>query len=548
MSILLLLACRAPTPAPPPPPPGDALYFALVDRFADGTPDAGASVDRADPQAWHGGDLAGLIQKVPWLRDQGYGAVWISPVTRARTEPIGEWGAYHGYWMLEPDTVEPRFGTMAELRALSDALHERDMALYLDIVVNHVGYGSPLVEQHPDWFHSHGDIQDWHDPEQVVTHDVHGLPDLAQENPAVAKWLTDAGLVWVREVEPDGFRVDALRHVPPGFLKAYGDTLRAASTRPSFQILGEVFDGNPARLRERAISDGLDSVFDFPLMYGIQQSALCADTDHQRLAANLFTERHLPERPAGTLQRLVTLLDNHDVPRIASVCRSPGPAVAFLYGVRGTPSVTWGTEVPLVGEHEPANRADMPWQSEMALGATLRGLNGLRSRWPALRSANQAIVSLTPDTIDVARWVDGETVRVVHHTRETPLDLDVSEAWLVRDTALEPWDGGPFAGTLLARLVQPAPFDTSPRETTVELGPVELSDGESLFVVGSAPEVGTWSAEGAVPATNGVARFTMPGGAASAVKIVVKGPSAERWSQAADVTVLAGGHANVVWE
>ncbi|MCB9677105.1 MAG: hypothetical protein H6737_18455 [Alphaproteobacteria bacterium] len=547
MTILLLLACRAPEPEIPPPARGDALYFALVDRFADGRPDAPGAVDRADPQAWHGGDLPGLVAKVPWLAEQGYGALWISPVTRARTEPIGEWGAYHGYWLYDPAEVEPRFGTTADLKALSDALHAQGMRLYLDVVVNHVGYDSPLVAAHPDWFHHGGDIEDWGDPDQVVGRDVHGLPDLAQENPEVEQWLVDAGLHWVTEVAPDGFRVDAVRHVPPGFLARYGDALKAKAG-PGFQILGEVFDGNPARLRERAISDRLDSVFDFPLMYGMKESAICAEADYQRLAANLFTARHMPDRPDGPLAPLVTLLDNHDVPRIAAVCRGPGPALAFLYGVQGTPSVTWGTEALANGAHEPENRADMPWDGELVLADALRQLNAIRARWPALREGGQAIAEMSPQRIRVVRWTADETVWVVHQAEAAPLEVEAAEGWVLTKTALEPWDGGPFAGTLLVRLAKAEPFDASPRETTVTVGPVELSEGEAIRVVGSAPEVGTWSAKDAVPVEDGAARFRMPGGTASAVKMVVVGANGERWSQAADVTVLAGGTVAIGWQ
>jgi len=548
VTLLLLLACKPPKTAAPPTPRGDALYFAMVDRFADGAPDAPGTTDVSDPQAWHGGDIAGLIERVPWLDAQGYGALWISPITRARTEPIGEWGAYHGYWMLEPDAVEPRFGTQAQLEELSAALHERGMGLYLDMVVNHLGYDSPRVEAHPDWFHHNGDINDWGDAKQVVEFDVHGLHDLAQELPEVADWLGAAGEHWVRTVRPNGFRIDAVRHVPPGFLAEYGDRMREAYGAPGFQLLGEVLDGNPSALAERARSDRLDSQFDFPLMYGIQQSGICGDADYQRVAANLFTERHLPTPPPGPLAPLVTLLDNHDVPRIASLCDQTGPALAFLYGVRGTPSITWGTEAGLDAAHEPENRADMPWGEPMPLQGALAGLNQLRARWPALRDGQQAVAELSPRSIRVVRWLPDQTVWVVHHRSLQPLELSPAEAWLLTDTTLEPWDGGPFAGTLLARLDHAEGFDTAPRVTTLRVGPVELVEDEKLYVVGSAPELGGWRADRAVPVTDSTAEIRMPGGTATAAKLVVVGSKSERWSQAQDVTVLAGGSVSVPWE
>ena len=63
----------------------DAIYFILVDRFDNGDRKNDGDADPSDPQAWHGGDLAGVTRRVPYLRDLGFGAVWLSPIAKART-------------------------------------------------------------------------------------------------------------------------------------------------------------------------------------------------------------------------------------------------------------------------------------------------------------------------------------------------------------------------------------------------------------------------------------------------------------------------------
>ena len=134
-----LFACRATAPGVEPMPPEpveavevtspaevrDVVYFVFVDRFADGRPDAPGTVDRSDPQAWHGGDLQGVIDRLDHLQDLGVGGVWLSPITQARTEKIDEWGAFHAYWVEDLGAVEPRLGTMDEARALSAELDRR---------------------------------------------------------------------------------------------------------------------------------------------------------------------------------------------------------------------------------------------------------------------------------------------------------------------------------------------------------------------------------------------------------------------------------------
>jgi len=176
-----------------------SIYFVMVDRFANGDRANDGDADPRDPHAFHGGDLKGLLSRLDWLQELGVDTVWLSPVYGMRTTKWHGYGAFHGYWTWELDTVEPRLGDEATLRQLSDELHRRDMKLVLDLVLNHVGPDAPLVSAKPDWFHHNGGITDWNDPVQLTTFDAHGLPDFATERPEVSKFLTDASRRWLRE-------------------------------------------------------------------------------------------------------------------------------------------------------------------------------------------------------------------------------------------------------------------------------------------------------------------------------------------------------------
>jgi hypothetical protein len=59
---------------------GDVLYFAIVDRFADGDPGNNVAVDRSARGAFHGGDLKGLRAHLDEIADLGVTALWITPV------------------------------------------------------------------------------------------------------------------------------------------------------------------------------------------------------------------------------------------------------------------------------------------------------------------------------------------------------------------------------------------------------------------------------------------------------------------------------------
>ncbi len=179
-----------------------SIYFAMVDRFENGDLSNDGAIDLDDAQAFHGGDLQGLIDRLDWLQQLGVDTVWLSPVFAMRTEPWHGYGAFHGYWTYDLNRIEPRFGDERLLARLADELHRRKMKLLLDLVLNHVGPDAPLVAQRPEWFHRKGGVTNWNDEEQLTTFDVHGLPDLATERDDVFGYLTDTSRRWLRARSP----------------------------------------------------------------------------------------------------------------------------------------------------------------------------------------------------------------------------------------------------------------------------------------------------------------------------------------------------------
>ena len=128
------------------------FYFVLPDRFENGD----ASNDQAgiggdallhgylpDNKAYyHGGDLAGLIDRLSYLDRMGVSAIWLGPIFR--NKPVqgdgtieGSSSGYHGYWTLDYTRIDPHFGVNAELQELVDAAHARDIKVFFDIITNH---------------------------------------------------------------------------------------------------------------------------------------------------------------------------------------------------------------------------------------------------------------------------------------------------------------------------------------------------------------------------------------------------------------------------
>jgi hypothetical protein len=437
---------------------GDVVYFVMVDRFADGLPNGKGTVDPGDPQAFHGGDLPGLISRLDHLEELGIGAIWLSPVFAMRDEKVGEHGAFHGYWTFDPYSVEPRFGTEADLRRLSDELHRRGMKLYLDFVANHVGYEAPLLTQKPEWFHGLGNVVNWDDPVEATTHDVHGLPDLAHENREVRDWLIAAGRHWIEAVQPDGFRLDAVRHVPLDFWAEFNDAMREAGG-DDFVLLGEMFDGNPGTLARIAERGGFSHLFDFPLHYAIIDT-VCGDAPLGRLAAALTSD--WPARGGVTP---VTFVDNHDLPRLLSACggdvERAGVALEVLLASRGVPCITFGTEAGLDGPGEPENRADMRFERHR-LGDILKRAIARREEYPGLADGGTRVLELTSRSLIVSR---GGTVLILRQTK-AGVELDLRP---------EPEPAAPVGQTAMEWRVQS-----------------DLPDVEAIFAVGAGSRLGDW--------------------------------------------------------
>ncbi len=151
---LALCACATVSPASPDYrdrlPEDEIVYFVLPDRFANGDPSndrGGLPGDRLttgfDPTHkgfYHGGDLKGLTARLDYIQGLGATAIWLGPIYKNKPVQGGpgeESAGYHGYWITDFTTVDPHFGSEADLHAFVDAVHARGMKVYLDIITNH---------------------------------------------------------------------------------------------------------------------------------------------------------------------------------------------------------------------------------------------------------------------------------------------------------------------------------------------------------------------------------------------------------------------------
>ncbi|MCC6929867.1 MAG: cyclomaltodextrinase N-terminal domain-containing protein [Gemmatimonadaceae bacterium] len=379
----------------------DVVYLLMPDRFANGdasNDDPAVSrglLDRAKGRYYHGGDLAGVRQKLPYLRSLGVTAIWMNPLydnnnglNRKETYdnlPITD---YHGYGATDFYAVDEHLGDVATFRQLVDDAHAQGIRIILDMVANHTGPYHPWVQDSPTptWFHgteaSHPNNtwQTWTlaDPYsnagmRKATLDgwfINILPDLNQDDPEVARYIIQNTLWWIGVSGMDGIRQDTWPYVPRWFWRDWMTAIKREY--PAVRVVGEVFDGDPSmiaffeggRQQWDGVDDKVDVLFDFPLFYAIRGAF--ARGEPVRQVAQMLSRDHVYRDP----QNLMTFLGLHDVQRFM---HEPGAtpdglklAFTFLLTARGTPLVYYGDEVALPGGNDPDNRRDFPggWASD----------------------------------------------------------------------------------------------------------------------------------------------------------------------------------------
>lgn len=486
--------------------PMDSVYLIMVDRFANGNAANDTAVDLNEPTAWHGGDIQGIRNRLDFIEGLGVSTVWLTPITRMRTEAIENHPAWHGYWVADGRSVEGRFGTLKDLQGLQSDLDKRGMGLMLDIVLNHVGPDTPLTQAHPEWFRTNGDVVDWTDDSQRRTHDVHGLPDLDHGLPEVVQHLTKDGVHWARKIAPTAMRIDAVRHIDAPFLKQWIASVQAASPAPLL-FAGEVFDGNPIIVANEAKATGLTHSFDFPLHYAITES-LCEGGDFRKVPAVLTQDRRYPAN-----HQWITFLDNHDTARAATVCgKQTRAALSLLMSLRGVPSISWGTGQGMTGKSGDEARGDMRFE-RTELHQFIADRIDERRSFESLTQGETDWLRTTETGLSFARITPNEAMIVsVGDAPKPALPTEAgSPVWLaLGDTGIQRWLVTPELGSDFSGWV--ARIQAETQSTTT----LTLAIGASEFAAGSDPAVGGWDPSQA--AGPGPVTVALPAGGVVALK------------------------------
>jgi len=253
------------------------IYFAVTDRFFDGNTDNnGAGYDTnpaTGPSSYHGGDFAGLTQKLDYLKDLGVNTIWITPIVAndmaagLQTDVAGitSWG-YHGYWASNFENIDSHLGTEEEFKALLDAAHARGMKIMVDVVLNHSGYNqedyfnSLLKDEAGNPIRMIRESDEMVDDNDQLT-SLSGLPDFLTEKDEVRELLVEWQSKWISKYDIDYYRVDTVKHVDATTWSAFKNALTKLD--PDFKMIGEWAGGGYGTNNGILRGGRMDSLLDF---------------------------------------------------------------------------------------------------------------------------------------------------------------------------------------------------------------------------------------------------------------------------------------------
>jgi glycosidase len=471
------------------------IYSIMIDRFNDGDKSNSIPVqhDSLFPQAnYYGGDFQGIINKIDdgYFDSLGINVLWVSPVydnpnTAYREYPAPHrwYSGYHGYWPVSSTNVEEKFGTMDKMRELVDKAHAHHIKVLLDIVAHHVHIEHPFYKQHPDWFgkldlpDGRKNLRLW-DEYRLTTWFEPYMPSFDYTSSRQALDTMSSNCIWwLKQTHADGFRHDAVKHVPNLFWRELTRKLKQEIEIPEhkkvYQI-GETFGDN--ELIASYVNNGqLSAQFNFNLSYLSIPIFLEKDKSFQTL------DYYMTKTFAafGFNHIMGNIMDSHDKVRFMAyadgkvgaqgvdtreMAWNNPPTVdhpesydkaklfyAFMFTTPGLPTIYYGSEFGMTGADDPDNRRMMRFGDALSanekhmLGETQKIVK-MRNDHSALRYGDYYTVQAENETYAFLRADFNERLLVILNKAESEKTVSLNLPALIQaKTAIDVLTGEAFS-------------------------------------------------------------------------------------------------------
>lgn len=362
----------------------DVVYLIFTDRFNNGDPTNDTLAISRDEFKYrelngrHGGDLQGVIEKLDYIKELGFTAIWLTPFLENDM-----YMSYHGYAATNLYKVDERFGSNELYKELVKSAKEKKIKVIYDHVANHIGINHEWVENLPfeSWIngkvgeheranHDKPSIVDIHTNENARSFNEKGwftnyMVDLNQANSFLAKYLIQNMLWWIEYARIDGIREDTYPYANQKFMSDWAKAI--LDEYPNFNIVGEVWTGEPAFLagfqKNSKVRENFETNLPALLDFGLR------DSFYRYLSGKAgvydFYKTFAMDYLYRDIDNLMTFIDNHDIDRGMYIANGDVDkykiALTILLTSRGIPQIFYGSEIGInEGDHHGRIRKPFP--------------------------------------------------------------------------------------------------------------------------------------------------------------------------------------------
>ena len=410
------------------------IYSIMIDRFNNGDTSNDHPVQYDSlftPANYQGGDLKGIINKIEegYFTKLGVNTFWISPIVDNTNSAYREYPAphryytgYHGYWPVSSTKVEEKFGNMDAARELVESAHANDINILWDFISNHIHQEHPFWKEHRNWFgeldlpNGRKNLRLW-DEYRLTTWFEPYMPSFDYSGSIDAlEFMTDNALWWLTVTGADGYRHDAVKHVPNEFWRMLTQKTKSRIEIPlnkKLYQIGETFGG--IDLINSYVNNGqLNAQFNFNLYDVAIPTFLDEDASFKLLDYQMQKSFQV----FGYNNLMGNIMDSHDKIRYMSYADgdleiNDGRAkevgwtnppqvdnptsyeklklhLAYILTIPGIPIIYYGDEFGMTGAADPDNRRMMKFDNQLSEieKQTMEDVSNLihiRKNHPALR-------------------------------------------------------------------------------------------------------------------------------------------------------------------
>ena len=403
---------------------------------------------------FYGGNLRGIEEKLPYLKELGVGIIYMNPIFMSYSN--------HRYYTSDYKRIDPMLGTEEDFASLCQSAHELGIRIILDGVFSHTGarsiyfdidgyFGGGAIsqenscyrewyrfERYPDRYDSWWGFQSMPNIEETTPSYMDFI--FADEDSVIEKWM---------RLGADGFRLDVVDELPDEFVKPLKEKMRQIN--PDALLIGEVWeDASNKRSygvsRRYFVDAELDSTMHYPWRKAITDFVLEKD-DGKALGESIMTIAE--NYPPQVLHCLMNLLSSHDTVRILTCLgddfegdreekaerrlskKARALAIkrlhlaAFLqFMLPGMASIYYGDEAGMEGFDDPFCRAYYPWGKEdTELRSYFAHLARLKNDMQLLREGDVWVKEAGKGILIFERRIGDEVATVFVNRSERVIDL-----------------------------------------------------------------------------------------------------------------------------